>query len=433
MAGVVTAQAPVPPLGGHPLLVFLLQAGVLLLLAVLLGRLAVRCKMPAVVGELCAGLLLGPSVLTQVTPGLAAWLVPQRVDQFQLLDAIGQVGVLLLVGVTGANLDLSLVRSRMRAAAATSGFGLVVPLALGIAAGLLIPMPSSQGGQVVFALFLGVAMCVSAIPVIARTLMDMDLLHRDVGQLTLTAAMIDDTFGWLMLSVVSAMATSGVWASDVALSAALLAAIVLVAFFVGRPLVRGVFKLLTRSTDATTIAAVVVLIVLCAAGTQALGFEAILGAFICGILITECGRPDPRRLAPLRTVVVAVLAPLFLATAGLRMNLTALADIGTLLLALALLAIAIIGKFSGVYLGARISRLSKWEALALGAGMNARGVIEVIVAMVGLRLGVLNTAIYTIIVLIAVITSLMSPPILRFAMARVDQTAAEDARRRSLG
>ena len=150
------------------------------------------------------------------------------------------------------------------------------------------------------------------------------------------------------------------------------------------------------------------------------------GAFLAGMLIA--GSIDPARLAPLRTVVLSVLAPLFMASAGLRIDLGGLADPKVALSAVVALVIAVLGKFSGAYLGARTSRMSPWEGVALGAGMNARGVVEVVVATVGLRLGVLTTDTFTIVVLIAIVTSLMAPPILRAAMARVEQTADERLR-----
>ena len=425
------AQAPVPPIEAHSLLVFLLQIGLLLLLALLLGRLAVRWKMPAIVGELCAGVLLGPSLLQQAAPQVTSWLFPHTPAQFHMLDAIGMVGVLLLVGITGAHLDLGVLRAKGAAAITISACGLIIPLGLGVATGLLLPASLVGAGTDpgVFALFLGVAMCVSAIPVIAKTLMDMNLLHRNIGQLTLTAGMVDDAVGWFLLSVVSAMATSGVRTSTVALSLAYLLATVVFAIVIGRPLVAAIFRRVRHSSEPTpTILTVTVLIVAAAAGTHALGLEAIFGAFLCGILIKEYGKPDPRYLAPLRTVVVSVFAPLFFATAGLRMDLTALTRPEVLGMGLLILFIAVAGKFLGAYLGARMSRLTPWEGLALGAGMNARGVVEVIVAMVGLRLGVLTTEIYTIIVLIAVITSLMAPPLLRLAMAHVQETSEEEHR-----
>ncbi len=171
-----------------------------------------------------------------------------------------------------------------------------------------------------------------------------------------------------------------------------------------------------------------VVVLLGAVTTHALGMEPVFGAFVAGILIGLPGAADQTRLAPLRTVVLSVLAPLFMATAGLRMDLTSVAEPTIALAALAALAVAIVGKFVGAYLGARLSRLGNWEAMALGAGMNARGVVEVIVAMTGLRLGVLSTATYSIVVLVALVTSLMAPPLLRVAMARLAQNDEERLR-----
>lgn len=428
----VSLAAPVAPIAAHQLLIFLLQVGLLLLLALVFGRIARRLGMPAVVGELFVGVLLGPSFLAHVAPGLSTWLFPQDSAQFHLLDAVGQIGVLLLVGITGIHMDMGLIRRRGATAAGVSAGGLLVPLAFGVGAGFLLPATLIPAGTetLVFALFLGVAMCVSAIPVIAKTLMDMGLLHRNVGQLTLAAGMIDDAFGWFMLSIVSAMATTGLRAGNVLVSFACLVAVVVFALTVGRPLVRHAFRLTSRNEEdpGPPVATAAVLLVLAAAATHAMGLEAVFGAFVCGILIGSAGGIDPARLAPLRTVVLSGFAPIFFATAGLRMDLTSLADPMVLLAGLAILAVAIIGKFVGAYAGARASKLNKWEALALGAGLNARGVIEVVVAMVGLRLGILSVEVYTIIVLVAIVTSLMAPPILRWSMARVEQTAEEELR-----
>lgn len=428
----ISSAGPIAPISSHQLLVLLLQIGLLLGLALLLGRLARRLRLPPVVGELFAGVLVGPSVLAHVAPGLSAWLLPHRPDQLHLLDAIGQLGVLLLVGITGMSIDLGMVRRKGLTAARVSAGGLLVPLGLGVAAGFALPasLLAEGGHRTVFAGFLGVAMCVSAIPVIAKTLLDMHLLHRNTGQLIISAAAVDDMIGWLLLSVVSAMATTGLRAGQVALSVAYLAAVILFAGTIGRPLVGTILRVSARSTEpGVTATAAVLLIVLAAAGTQALGMEGVLGAFYAGILIGASGRVARAWLTPLRTFVMSVLAPLFFAIAGLRMDLTALGRPAVLVSALVILLIAIVGKFAGVYAGARASRLDHWDALALGAGMNARGVIEVIIAMVGLRLGVLTTQTYTIVILVAIVTSVMAPPMLRYAVLRGRPASVEEERR----
>jgi Kef-type K+ transport system membrane component KefB len=435
-ADTAKTAAPPPPLAPHQLLVFLLQVGVLLTAAILLGRLANRCKLPAVVGELAAGILLGPSLLAHASSGLFRWLFPSQPEQFHLLDAFGQIGVLLLVGITGASLDLGLVRRRGATALRVSVAGLVVPLGLGVAAGFVVPATLIAGendDRVVFALFLGVAMCVSAIPVIAKTLTDLRLLHRDIGQLTLAAGVVDDIVGWFLLSIVSALATVGLHARQLTTPLIWLGVVALFAASVGRPLVRLLLRPVTRDDGSgTAVAAVCALILAGSAATQAMGLEAILGAFVCGLLISSAGTLTAQRLAPLRTLVLAVLAPLYFATAGLRADLTALTKLDVLAAGAAILAIAILGKFAGAYLGARLSRMSRREAIALGAGMNARGVIEVVVAMTGLRLGVLNTGTYTIVILVAMVTSLMAPPILRRTVAQLESSAEERERERRL-
>lgn len=434
-AGAALAAAPPPPVGAHSLLLFLLQAGLLLTLAVVLGRLAARLRMPAVVGELTAGVLLGPSLFAWVAPAASAWLFPSDAGQLHLLDAVGLLGVLLLVGITGMHIDLGLARRRGVTSAWVSGGGLLVPVAAGIGLGLVLPASLVAGDtdRGVFALFIGVALGVSAIPVIAKTLIEMRLLHRDIGQLIVSAAAVDDVLGWLLLSTVTALATTGLVAGQLAFSVAALVAVLALTGLLGRPVVDAALRVAGRSPEpGPSIATVVVLVLLAAAGTHALGMEPLLGALLAGLLIGASGHLDRARLAPLRTVVMAVLAPLYFATAGLRMDLTALRGPAVLGAAVLLLMVAVVTKFAGAYAGARIGRLGHWEALALGSGLNARGVIQVIVATVGLRLGVLSTAGYTIIVLVAIVTSLMAPPMLRAAVRRIPVTDEEHARGRVL-
>lgn len=426
--------APLPQPAGHDLLVFLIQLCALLALAVTLGRLAVRIGLPSVVGELLTGVLVGPSLLGHLAPGLWHWVFPASAPQTNMINAVAQVGLLLLVGISGMHVDLGLIRRRGATAATVGISGLLVPLVLGVSLGWLLPatLRSTSADRMTFAFFLGVTMCVSAIPVIAKTLLDMKLLHRDVGQLTLAAGAIDDTAGWCLLSVVSAMTLGGVHGWRITLTVVEIIAFLIAMAVIGRPVARALFALAGRSSDTgPVVATAVALIVATAALTQALGLEPALGAFVAGMLLGAARVRqvlDPVRLAPLRTFVLWVGAPVFLATAGLRMDLASLAHRTVLLSALIVLGVAVLGKFAGAYLGARLSRLSAREGFALGAGMNARGVVEVVVAMAGLRLGVITTATYTIIVLVAVVTSVMAPPLLRRSMAGLDHTSEERLR-----
>lgn len=385
-----------------------------LALAWLFGQGLARIGLPAVMGELIAGVLLGPSLL-----GHTGWHLSS--GELADLNTVGQLGVIALVGVTGMSLNLSTLRRRGRTAAWVSATGVLLPLALGIGVGLLLPLrllAGPSGDRAPFALFIGVALCVSAIPVIGRILLDLRLTERRVGQLILIAGVIDGAIGWTLLSVVSAMATTGVRPGAVALLVIKLVGALLVAVLVGRRVARLVLGV---SDDAGAI----VLVLGGAAATNALGLEPILGAFVVGALI---GAERPEAVSALRPVV-AVLAPVFFVLAGLKVDLGRLAHLPVLLAGAAVLALAIVGKFAGAYLGARMSRLGRWEAIALGAGLNARGAVEVVVASTGLTLGVLNSASYTIIVLVAIVTSLMAAPVLRVAVARVDANALTDVER----
>nr|WP_196153893.1 cation:proton antiporter [Nocardia bovistercoris] len=412
------------------MLIFLVQLLVLLLAARALGALAMRCGMPRIVGELLAGVVLGPSLLRNLAPSLSDWLFPTEPEQQHLIDAVGQVGVLLLVGLAGMQLDLGRFRHKLPAAAKVSLAGLLVPLALGIGIGVLAPSPLRPDGtdEWVFALFIGTALCVSAIPVIAKTLMELNLTHRNVGQLILTAGMVDDAVGWLLLSVVAAAATHGLGIATVLTSLGWLLAVTTFALTLGRPLVRQIMRRAEATGDSTNVIAVAAVLLLGgAAATHSMGLEAIFGTFLCGVLIGSSGI-RLHALAPLNTVVMGVLAPIFFATAGLRMDLSTLVTGPLLLAALVAVFVAVVGKFVGAWIGGASSGLSRRESVALGAGMNARGVIEVVIAMVGLRLGVLGTEAYTILILVAVVTSMMAPPLLRWAMAGSALTAEEAER-----
>jgi Kef-type K+ transport system membrane component KefB len=421
------AAEPVPLIGHQQLVIFLVQAGSLLLLALLLGRVSARLGLTAVTGELCAGILAGPSVLGHVAPRLAGWLLPHAQGQFHLLDAVGQAGVVLLVGVTGMQMDLGLVRRKLRATALVGAGGLVLPLACGAMAALALPAAFVPGrvGRGTLALFLGTAFAVSALPVISRILLDLGLLDSEIGQITIAAATIDDTVGWLLLSACAVMASGHVRPASIALSLAAVAGTVL-ATMGAPPLFRAAVRLLGRPADAgPVITLTAALMLLAAAATEAMNLEAVIGAFACGIAIRASNAIGQDRLASLAAITASFFAPLYFASAGLRTDLTAVARPAVLLAAVLVLALAFISKLAGAYAGARLCRLPKREAVAIGAGISARGILGIVVAVSGLQLGVLSPAMYTIIVLVAIATSAAAPPMLRWAASPTDAPTAE--------
>ena len=423
----------IKPLSGHELLLVLLQFGLLLLVARILGEVAVRLGLPSVVGELMAGLVLGPTLLGSISGGAFEALFPPKPEQLHLIEVVSWLGVIMLLILTGLETDVRLIARKGKGAAAISVGGIAVPFATGLALGFLLPRDfiARPDQRLVFALFIGTAMSISAIPVIAKVMMEMNVIRRDIGQVTLAAGMLDDTVGWILLSVVAGMAKGGGGSGGTALKSVLAVAGVLVfSFTAGRRLVPAAIRLVDNHIpgDMAKISLLMVMALGWGALTHALDLEAVLGAFIVGILVGEVKRFDHSVRHSFEQITLAVFAPVFFAMAGLRVDLGALFEVKVLVVALVVLAVAIAGKFVGAYVGARVSRMGHWEALSLGAGMNARGAMEIILATIGLSVGVLTQNMYSIIVVTAIVTSLMAPPLLHWTLGKVEMGDEERER-----
>lgn len=438
-AGAVVEGAPVPGISHDALLIFLLQFLALLVLARGLGILANRLGMPSVVGELLAGLLLGPTVLGGVAPGIQDALFPPETAQAHLLEIVSFIGVMLLLILTGLETDLKLIAAKGRSAVKISLSGIVIPLVLGVVLGLQLspdliganPETGEPTEQLTFALFMGVAMAISAIPVIAKVFIDLKVIKRDLGQLTLAAAMIDDTLAWILLGIVVGIARAGTLElGGVLTSIGTVLGFLLVSYTIGRVLVTRGIRWVGNNLpgEASMITTIMVFALVFAAFAQYLNVEAVLGAFVVGVLMGQIKRVDHHVIHTIEVVALSVFAPVFFASAGLKVDLRSLAEPRLLGIGLLVLAIAILGKFVGAFVGAKWARLGNWEAMSLGAGMNARGAVEIIIATIGLNLGVLGQEMFTIIVMVAIVTSLMAPPILRFTLPRVPYTDAERER-----
>src|SRR5262245_16644242 len=199
------------PLGGHAVFLLLIQLAILLLAARLGAEIAKRMGLPTVVGELAAGIVVGPTVLGHYAPGVFAALFPHDSSQFYLLDVVGTLGMVLLLLLTGLETDLRLLRNLGRAAFIASGMGMVIPFAFGLGLGLIMPIDylNDPSQRLLFAFFVATAMSISAMPVIAKILMDLDLTKRNIGLVILSAGVVDDTAGWLILSVIAGVASHG--------------------------------------------------------------------------------------------------------------------------------------------------------------------------------------------------------------------------------
>lgn len=414
----------------------LLQAGALLLAARGLGTLARKWGQPGVVGEIAAGILLGPSLLGWALPSVGAWLAPQTATQGQLLSLLALLGSISLLLVTGLETDLGLIRRQLRTALGVSLCGVAVTFASGFFLGQLLPddLLGNPDQRLVFSLFLATAMAISAIPVLARVLMELDLMRRNVGQTMLAAGMSDDTLGWILLSIIIALsAGQAVTLATVAGAFGTVIGFFVLSLLVGRWVIRPLFRWGQRqlSEGDRLVSLTVALTLLWAALTQSLGLEAVLGAFVMGIILGQWGRLPGAVVERLESFSHAVFAPLFFAVAGLKVDLPALLSPRLAALTLLVIAVATVGKITGTYIGARlVGRQDHWTALSFGAGLNARGAVEIIIATIGLSLGLLSQELFSIIVVMAIATSLMAPPALRFVLQRVVPGAEEKARLR---
>jgi Kef-type K+ transport system membrane component KefB len=415
-------------------LFLVVQVAILLASARLLGELAQRLKQPAVVGEILAGILIGPSLLSSLVPAVGAWVIPQTDVQGYLLEVVSLMGVMFLLLITGMETDLRLIRRHARTALSVSWGGITVTFATGMAMGFLLPdfLLVDPDQRLVFALFVGTAMSISAIPVIAKVLMDLGLIRRDVGQTILAAGMSDDTIGWILLSTVAGIAAGEtVTAGSVTTTVLSVLAFLALSVTLGRWLMARALSYVQDEMISVDRLLTLVVVAAFAFGaiSQALHLEAILGAFVAGIIFGQLPRLPREVHQKLETIALGVFAPIFFAVAGLKVNIQALFTPTLLVVTAIVIAIATLGKVVGTYAGARlIGGRDHWTALSFGAGLNARGAMEIIIATVGLSLGVLTQDMFSIIVVMAIATSLMAPFALRWVLRRVEIGEEEAAR-----
>jgi Kef-type K+ transport system membrane component KefB/nucleotide-binding universal stress UspA family protein len=413
--------------------VFLAQIMVFLVVGRLLGEAMQRVGQPSVMGQLLAGILLGPSVLGSLWPGGEQWLFPSAQEQKAMIDAVAQFGILMLLLLTGMETDLKLVRQVGKAAISISLAGVAVPFACGVALGQFMPeslLPDPHN-RLLTSLFLGTALSISSIKIVAAVVREMNFSRRNLGQIILASAIMDDTIGWIIIAITFGLAQAGhIDLGSVGRSLLGTAFFLLLSFTIGR---RVVFWIIRWANDHFTSDFPVITTILVIMGAMALithfiGVHTVLGAFVAGILVGQSPILTKHIDEQLRGLILAFFMPVFFGLAGLGADLTILKSPALLSVALLLIAIASVGKFGGAFLGGKIGGLSMRESLALGCAMNARGSTEVIVASIGLSLGALSRDLFTMIVAMALVTTMAMPPMLRWTLARVPLRKAERER-----
>lgn len=396
----------------------LMQLGIMLLAARLFAEVARRVKQPAVVGEILAGILLGPTLLGTISPEYFEKIF--HLGQSSLvLDGFVQVAVVMLMFIAGLEVDLHIVWQQGRQALVTSFFGLVIPFAFGFALPYFFEDYFKAGdpkNQLAQALFMGISMAITALPVIVRILMDLGMFKSKMGMLVISSAMISDLVGWLVLSVVLTMlGGSGNWNWFNTLWLTL--GFTLLVLTVGRWLINKGLPWVNKSMawPGGLLSLSLALCFLAAAFTEYIGIHAIFGAFIFGVALGDSEHLPERAKEIVHQFINNIFAPLFFVSIGLKVNFVANFDLG---LTGIIIVIAFAGKIIGSGFGARLGGFTWRESIATGFGMNARGAIEIVLGLVALEYGLITETIFVSLVIMALVTSMSSGPLMKWVLKR---------------
>lgn len=398
-----------------PLATLLTQIVVVVVAARLCGRLSARIGQPKVIGEIVAGILLGPSLLGWVAPGVSTALFPP--SSLGTLKLLADVGVLLFMFVVGLELDLESLRGVARTALVVSHASILLPCFLGVVLSLALYRSLAPAGVpfVPFALFLGIAMSITAFPVLARILDEQGLTRTPLGSTAITCAAVDDVTAWSLLAIVVAIGKAQGLASS-GLTVLMAAGFIGLMWYVVGPAVRWIIGQGSSTTPSKSILAFVLLMLIGSAlTTERIGIHALFGAFLIGVVMPRETDFRAALVQRLEEISAILFLPLFFAFTGLRTQIGLLDSPGAWLMCLAVIATATAGKLGGSMAAARLSGMGILDALSLGALMNTRGLMELIVLNVGYELGILSPRIFAMMVLMALFTTFSTAPLLAFA------------------
>ena len=391
----------------------ILAFGTILLVARVLGWLFQRMGQPRVIGEMTAGILLGPSVFGRFFPGAFHYVLP--LSSFPAITVLSQVGLLLFMFVVGLEVDLADVLKQRAGIVLVSNVSILLPLALGV--GLATALyPQYAGNHVAFppfALFMGTAMSVTAFPVLARILKERNLMGSSLGTLAISCAAIDDISAWLLLAVLTAIVRSASSWQQFVLTLLLLAAFILFMLIAVRRLGFILESWYEKRGAGIEFLSVLVLFIFAASwATEKLGVHALFGAFMAGLSMPKNERLLTDVVDRFEFLSLALLLPLFFALTGLRTRIDLLTGRSALGYGAAIIAVAVFGKLAGAAVAARIIGVNWKNSLALGVLMNTRGLVELVILNAALDLGVSSPELFTMMVLMALLTTFMTTPIL---------------------
>ncbi|CAN5206954.1 hypothetical protein BH09BAC3_BH09BAC3_03630 [soil metagenome] len=396
----------------------MVQLSVMLAFGRIMAEVARKFKQPAVVGEILAGLILGPTILGTFSPDAFEMLFPKTGTSAVVLDGFTKVAVVMLLFIAGLEVDLRIVFQQGKQALFSSFFGLIIPFFLGFAIPFLFPDFFGDNGtdHLLFALFMGTAMAISALPVIIRIMMDLKLFRTKIGMLVVASAMVDDIIGWMIFSIILGMIGKG---GQISVGYTLLITVGFTAFMltIGRGLLNRLLPWVNKKLawPGGLLSLSLALCFLAAAFTEYIGIHAVFGAFIVGIALGDSEHMSERAKEIVHQFINNIFAPLFFVAIGLKVNF--LLNFNPWI-TLVIIFIAFAGKIIGSGLGTRLGGFTWRESLAAGFGMNARGAMEIILGIVALENGLINEVIFVSLVIMALVTSMTSGPLMKWMLGK---------------
>jgi Kef-type K+ transport system membrane component KefB len=400
--------------------VLLTSISIMLLASRFFAELGRKFKLPIVMGEMILGILLGPSLIGELFPSFFNTFFPASGNVAISINAISQLSVIMLLFVAGMEVQLPVVLKQGRLALYTSLTSLAIPFTIGFWLAWINPelfQIQQKQTQLIFAIFFGTAMAISALPVIARILMDMNIYRTKLGMLIMASAMFNDLIGWLIFSVVLAMMDHNGSGVGLGLTLFYVIAFGIIMLTVGRKLLSRTLPFIQSklSWPGGVLAFSLGLCFLCAAFTQAAGVHAILGAFIMGIALGDSVHLNEKAREIIHQFVTNVFAPLFFVSIGLHVNFITHFN---LQLVTIVLLIACVGKISGASLGAYMGGLDFKNSMAVGFGMNARGAMEILLGTIAFKAEIIGVELYVALLVMALVTSITTPPLMKLMMRK---------------
>jgi Kef-type K+ transport system membrane component KefB len=392
------------------LALLLLQIAVILAACRLLRSVLGRLGQPPVMGEIIAGLLLGPSLFGWIAPNWYAWLFPP--ESLPTLNGLSQIGLVLFMFLVGVRLDLAEVIALRHVAGLSGLLSIVVPFCAGLA--LARPLHELAPASPVppFSLFIAVSMSITAFPVLARILTDQKLTETRLGHVAIACAAFNDVTAWCMLAWITAITRSADGHVSLIGPIATVVLYIVVMLVAVRPLLRWLNDRFAIIREFSTL---LVFAFLSSWVTEWIGIHALFGAFFAGVIWPRSGTIVEDASSKLEPIAMAVLIPLFFSYTGIRTNVGLVAG-GAWKYEIAIIAVAIVAKMSGAFVGASIMKFGFRDSLALGALLNTRGLVELVVLNVGLDLGILSPTLFSMMVVMALVTTLMTVPVLHFVL-----------------